>query len=44
MPNIYDYPVPQAREADEIDDGLYNSDRSFFSQLMSYKDYQGKVD
>lgn len=35
--------IPEAREADEIGDGLYNSQRSYLDQIAVYKAFQGKA-
>jgi hypothetical protein len=36
------YPVPQPYEAEEIGEGLYNSRRDYLSQIVAYKEFQGK--
>jgi hypothetical protein len=43
MPDVESYPVPQAYEADEIGEGLYNSARDYLTQIQAYKEFQGKV-
>ena len=35
-------PVPEANEADEDDDALYDSQREYMDQLAYYKDFQGR--
>jgi len=42
MPDLDDYPLPDARDADEIGDGLYNSERDYLDQIDAYKQFQGK--
>jgi hypothetical protein len=42
-PKMRDYPIPKARAADEIGEGLYNSDRGYFDQIGMYKAFQGKA-
>ncbi len=42
MPDLDDYPLPDARDADEIGDGLYNSERDYLDQIDAYKAFQGK--
>jgi hypothetical protein len=42
MPDVYDYPIPQAEPAIELGEGLYNSERSYLEQLVVYKRHQGK--
>jgi hypothetical protein len=42
-PDLDDYPRPEAREACEIGDGLYNSERSYLEQIDAYKRFQGKM-
>jgi hypothetical protein len=41
-PDISDIPAPVADEAHERDDSLYDSERDYFKQLVSYKNFQGK--
>ena len=36
------YPVPQGKIAKELDDGLYNSQRSYMEQVKAFKQYQQK--
>ncbi len=43
MPNLQDYPVPEAEQAWEIGDGLFNSERDYLSQVAVYKAFQGKL-
>ncbi len=43
MPNLEDYPVPEAEQAWEIGDGLFNSERDYLSQVAVYKAFQGKL-
>jgi hypothetical protein len=43
--NIVDasqYPVPLPYAADEIGEGLYNSERTYLAQIAAYKEFQGK--
>jgi hypothetical protein len=35
--------IPEAYGEDEIDEGLYNSGRSYLEQIAIYKDFQGKL-
>lgn len=42
-PDITDYPLPRPEEADELGEGLYNSQREYFEQIQAYKDFQGKA-
>lgn len=41
-PDLDEYPIPEADEADEIGDGLYNTERDYLEQLEAYKTFQGK--
>jgi hypothetical protein len=41
-PDVDDYPLPDAREAQEIGDGLYNSHRDYLGQIEAYKAFQRK--
>lgn len=41
-PDLDDYPIPEAREADELDGSLYDSERDYLEQLSYYKLFQGK--
>jgi hypothetical protein len=41
--DLDDYPVPEAREADEDDEPLYKSARDYEEQLAAYKRFQGKA-
>ena len=43
LPDLGDYAVPQADEAAEIGEGLYNSQRDYLEQIAAYKAFQGKV-
>ncbi len=43
LPDLRDYAVPQADEAAEIGEGLYNSQRDYLEQIAAYKVFQGKV-
>src|SRR5256714_4512701 len=43
MPHLEDYPVPEAEQAWEIGDGLFNSERDYLSQVAVYKAFQGKL-
>jgi hypothetical protein len=42
-PHLGYYPLPQPALANEIGDGLYNSERDYLEQLEAYKLFQGKV-
>ena len=41
-PDIADYTIPQADEADEKPNALYDSQRSYLAQMACYKAFQGK--
>lgn len=41
-PDIDDYPIPDADEAEELNGQLFNSERTYIDQLKTYKDFQGK--
>ncbi len=41
-PDLADYPLPEAREARELGEGLYNSQRDYLEQIDAYKGFQGK--
>lgn len=43
QPTLADYPRPETRDADELGDGLYNSQRSYLDQIEAYKQFQGKA-
>ena len=43
MPDIEDYPIPDAAVAEELNGQLFNSERTYLEQLKTYKDFQGKV-
>lgn len=42
LPQLEDYPIPQPYEAEELGDGLYNSERDYLNQIAAYKAFQGK--
>ena len=42
VPDLSDYPLPQAYIGDELAAGLYNSERDYLDQLDAYKLFQGK--
>jgi hypothetical protein len=42
MPDISNYPVPEADEAGEDEEPLYDSQRDYLDQLAYYKEFQGK--
>ena len=42
VPDLDDYPIPPGREANEIGEGLFNSQRDYLAQLNAYKVHQGK--
>lgn len=41
-PNINEYPLPQGKDADELSNALFNSDRDYMNQIVAYKSFQGK--
>jgi len=41
-PDLDEYPIPTGREADELGEGLYNSQRNYLEQIEVYKQFQGK--
>ena len=43
IPQVEHYPLPQPLYAQEIGDGLYNSERDYLEQLEAYKEFQGKL-
>lgn len=43
MPDIDDYPVPEAEEVDETDAELYSSARDYLTQLGHYKAFQDRA-
>ena len=43
VPQLEHYPLPQPLYAQEIGDGLYNSERDYLEQLEAYKEFQGKL-
>jgi hypothetical protein len=43
QPDLDQYPVPQASEAVELGEGLYDSRRDYLDQIAAYKAFQGKV-
>jgi hypothetical protein len=42
QPNLDTYEQPEAEGLTEIGEGLYNSQRSYEEQLVTYKEFQGK--
>src|SRR5260370_29995504 len=44
MPSLEAYPVPEAVEAEELGDGLYNNLRDYLDQGLAYKEVQGKLE
>jgi hypothetical protein len=44
QPELADYPRPEANAADEIGEGLYNSQREYVEQIEAYKQFQGKLE
>lgn len=42
IPDLDEYPLPEAQEAQEIGEGLYNSERDYLTQIDAYKQFQGK--
>ena len=43
VPQLEYYPLPHPLYAEEIGDGLYNSERDYLEQLEAYKEFQGKL-
>ena len=43
-PDLDGYPIPYGREADEIGEGLFNSQGDYPAPLSAYKAHQGKRD
>ncbi len=43
VPHVEHYPLPQPLYAEEIGEGLYNSERDYLEQLEAYKEFQGKL-
>lgn len=43
MPDLAEYPLPASREANELGEGLYNSQRDYLEQIDAYKAFQGKT-
>jgi hypothetical protein len=41
-PPLADYPMPEPRPAEELGEGLYNSERDYLEQIDEYKRFQGK--
>jgi hypothetical protein len=41
-PDLDQFRPPEAREARELGDGLYNSSRDYLQQIDAYKEFQGK--
>ena len=41
-PDLDEYPIPQGKKAEELGDGLYNSQRDYLEQIEVYKQFQGK--
>ena len=41
--DVSDYPLPQPAEADELEEGLYNSTRDYLAQIAEYKAFQGRA-
>lgn len=41
-PSMADYSLPIGGEADELGEGLYNSERTYLQQIDAYKLFQGK--
>jgi len=44
QPDLADYPLPEANEAAELPETLYDSERSYFEQIRSYKAFQGRLE
>ena len=40
-PDLDLFPIPEATEADETEQALYDSSRNYFEQLAAYKEFQG---
>jgi len=43
VPHLDSYPLPQPALANEIGNGLYNSERDYLEQIEAYKEFQGKA-
>ena len=43
LPDLSAYAVPEPVIADEIGEGLYNSERDYLEQIEAYKQFQGKL-
>ncbi|HEV2581245.1 MAG TPA: hypothetical protein VGT44_10385 [Ktedonobacteraceae bacterium] len=43
IPDLSSYAVPEPVIAEEIGEGLYNSERDYLEQIESYKQFQGKL-
>jgi hypothetical protein len=43
VPHLDAYALPQPALANEIGDGLYNSERDYLEQIEAYKEFQGKA-
>jgi hypothetical protein len=41
-PDLGDYERPEAYDAEELGEGLYNSERAYMAQIDAYKAFQGK--
>lgn len=42
LPDIDEYPIPEAKEADELPGALFNANRDYLEQIVAYKNFQGK--
>ena len=40
--DIDEYPIPEAKEADEFPGALFNANRDYLEQIVAYKEFQGK--
>ncbi len=43
IPYLDNYALPQPAYAEEVGDGLYNTERDYLEQLEAYKTFQGKL-
>jgi hypothetical protein len=43
-PDLDEHPIPTPRQASEIDNALFDTQRDYISQLAAYKEWQGKAD
>src|SRR5262249_1167529 len=43
MPDVAEFPVPEAECEQEVGEGLYNSERDYLRQVEAYKSFQGRL-